>query len=67
MAEETNGVEDKNIKKKAGKRKKTFKDRILDVIIVLLLLVALGSGGYLARYYYIAKTAQSNLRPLTES
>ena len=64
MAEEANGVEDKNIKKKSGKRKKTFKDRILDVIIVLLLLVALGSGGYLARDYYIAKTAQSNFDDL---
>lgn len=46
------------------KKKKTFKDRILDLILVFLLLVALGSGGYLARYYYIAKTAQNNFDDL---
>ena len=46
------------------KKKKAFKDRILDLILVFLLLVALGSGGYLARYYYIAKTAQNNFEDL---
>lgn len=50
--------------KRKYKKKKTFKDRILDLILVFLLLVALGSGGYLARYYYIAKTAQNNFDDL---
>lgn len=56
----TEGKEDK----RKHKKKKTLKDRILDLILVLLLLVALGSGGYLARYYYMARTAQNNFDDL---
>ena len=46
------------------KKKKTTGDRILNVILIILLAVALASGGYLARYYYIAKNAQDNFQHL---
>ena len=49
---------------KKNKKKKTAKDRLLDIILVLLVMTALVSGGYLVRYYYIAHTAQNNFHNL---
>ncbi len=49
---------------KKNKKKKTAKDRLLDIILVLLIMTVLVSGGYLVRYYYIAHTAQNNFHNL---
>ena len=51
---------------KKNKRKKTAKDIILDICLVVLLLVAAGSGAYIVRYYYVARTAQNNFDNLKD-
>lgn len=62
----TNFTRDAHEEKKKGrrKRKKTAGDRVLDVLLVIFVLVALGSGLYLIRYYYQAKQAQDSFNDL---
>lgn len=63
MADRRDGKIGKPERKKA-KKKKTAKDRILDILLVFFILVALGSGSYLAVYFYQAKTAQDSFDKL---
>lgn len=55
--------------KSSSKRKKTKKDIILDILLAVFILIAIFSGAYLARYYYITKSTEkkvSNLRGMLE-
>jgi sortase B len=44
-----------NADRSKQKKKRTAKDIVLDILLVVFLLIAVGSGAYLGRYYYIAK------------
>ena len=54
----------KNADRSKQKKKRTAKDIVLDILLVVFLLIAVGSGAYLGRYYYIAKNAQNNFNDL---
>ena len=54
----------KNAGRSKQKKKGTAKDIVLDILLVFFLLIAVGSGAYLGRYYYIAKNAQNNFNDL---
>ena len=54
----------KNAGRSKQKKKRTAKDIVLDILLVVFLLIAVGSGAYLGRYYYIAKNAQNNFNDL---
>ena len=54
----------KNADRSKQKKKRTAKDIVLDILLVVFLLIAVGSGTYLGRYYYIAKNAQNNFNDL---
>ena len=47
-----------NADRSKQKKKRTAKDIVLDILLVVFLLIAVGSGAYLGRYYYIAKNAR---------
>lgn len=51
---------------KGRKKKKTAKDRILDILLVFFILVFLGSGGYLGYYYYMIHKGQSRAEELSD-
>ena len=42
----------KNADRSKQKKKRTAKDIVLDILLVVFLLIAVGSGAYLGRYYY---------------
>ena len=54
----------KNADRSKQKKKRTAKDIVLDILLVVFLLIAVWSGAYLGRYYYIAKNAQNNFNDL---
>ena len=54
----------KNADRSKQKKKRSAKDIVLDILLVVFLLIAVGSGAYLGRYYYIAKNAQNNFNDL---
>lgn len=54
----------KNAGRSKQKKKRTAKDIVLDILLVVFLLIAVGSGAYLGRYYYITKNAQNNFNDL---
>ncbi len=56
----------KNADRSKQKKKRTAKDIVLDILLVVFLLIAVWSGAYLGRYYYIAKNAQNNFNDLKE-
>lgn len=55
-----------NMKTQKNKRKKTAKDRILDILLILFIAIALGSGAYLGRYYYISHKTQKGVETLRD-
>lgn len=50
----------------AKERKKTAKDRVLNILLIFFILVFLGSGGYLAHYYYGIYKGESSYSELAD-
>ena len=51
---------------KGRKKKKTVKDRLLDVLLIFFILVFVGCGGYLGYYYYMIHKGQARAEELSE-